>query len=1168
MFIALVCVSLAQVPMTPLGGTVVGPGGEPVIGAELILVGLPSSDPPIVARGKSGEGGRFSLDRPTALAGDHDPQRAPILWAVKPGFRLAAARFPEALPRADEPVRIVLEPPGKAEVRVEGPDGQPLVGVKVLPQRLKTLYTTVPDAVAELAQATTGPDGLAILDAVSPDELTYVDVHSREFGIQGRPIVTSAGKPAVIAMRPASTWKGRLSATDPRHPRGWRVRAYTRVGGGDLNAEHLTTGFVETTTDGEGRFGLAPIAVGGLQLDLKPPGPLPVVADLPRSLTVREGREDAVDIPLRSTATVTGLVLEKGTGKPVPGVLMWLSYLGNRDGFQTVTTDEQGRYAFQSLPGLARLHAQSFPPTHVMAPSQGWEDFTVPEPPRVIELAPREALPAAPPLRGQVVDEAGHPVPAASIQGSWMLAGGKVSSSGNINTQADNKGGFVLEGLAPGSTVTITARHRDRQSKNPIEVRADQPGPLKVAIAPIPVLAVAGRVLGPGGTPLAGIPVKVQSRVSRNNFPGFPEEARFDGNPEIKTGPGGSFKTPKELERKPGEFRIEVALEGFLPGRTAWVPVSEGDFLTLPDLTLKRSRGVRIVPGRVVDRSGKSVPGASVSQAGDGPRWSSVRTDAEGRFRLPGVSAGAALVFAEAQGFRFGGAIIGDGADPVEIHLARLNEPPMASLKTLPPPLSRTEERALATELLKPLLPRARSGELGNAASTVIGDLARVDPARVLEMIENRAVADLSGTLIQVALGRFEADPASAIATIQDDLDPGSRAAGWLALEAYRPAPDRALSEELLERALADSRPLVRGEAKVKLLGQIADRWLELGSIEKARPILLEGQQIVAAWPKDQWFFDVEQFAEVLAAIDLPAATTLFERRGWTNVSRTDAATISRHKLAAAVRLAGIDPALAERLIAPPAANVFDRPRIVLTIARKMAKADLARARRLIETLDDESSPGQPSNRALVPYGLGMMANELAAENPVQARELLDGAFAGLRKLALDECTGQGQDSVARLMAELLPVVERIDPERLAERVWLAAASRCPSAQEPKDQDLEGTFTLAMLISRYERAIADVIAAAYLERLPDLLLLGPNWPYNHAIPSIARSLTAYDPRLIAPLLKSLPEAARKPPPGNNSSMDASIDAQVRQAAAHMLSLPSAVRPGEVGQIGF
>ena len=384
-----------------------------------------------------------------------------------------------------------------------------------------------------------------------------------------------------------------------------------------------------------------------------------------------------------------------------------------------------------------------------------------------------------------VVDEAGRPVPGASVQASWMLTGMNGSSDGSIATNADDRGGFVLEGLGPGSTVSITARHRDRQTQIPLKVLAGEAGPVAVTISPTPVLAVAGRVLGPGGTPLEGIPVKVQFRVPRDNFQGFPEQGQFQGNPQIRTGPDGSYRTPKELERKASEFRVEVVAEGFLPARTAWVPTPSGDLLTLPDLSLKRSRGVRIVSGRVIDRDGKPVAGAAVSQAGDGPRWTFAKADAAGQFRLPGVAVGQALVFAEATGFRFGGTIIGGRAGPVEIRLARVSEPPMTTLKALPSPLPRADERALARQLLEPLLPRARSGELGNAGASVLPALARVDPARVLEMIENR----VSGSVIDVAIGQFEDDPASAIATIQDDLDPGSRARGLARPGGIPPCP-------------------------------------------------------------------------------------------------------------------------------------------------------------------------------------------------------------------------------------------------------------------------------------------------------------------------------------------------------------------------------------------
>jgi Carboxypeptidase regulatory-like domain len=1100
--VSLVWIVFAQVPTVPLTGTVVGPGGEPVIGAELVLVGLPSYDPPVVARGKSGEGGRFSLDRPTTLAGDHHPQRAPILWVVKPGLRAAAIRFPEALPPPDEPVRIALEPSGKTQIRVEGPDGGPLSGVKVLPERLKTEYTNIPDEVAMLAAGTTGPDGLTVVDAVAPDELIYVDVHSREFGIQGRPIVPTPGKPRVITLRPASTCKGRLSGAEFRYARGWRVKAWTRVGG-DPNEEPQTAGYVETMTDDEGRFALAPIAVGGLQLELKPPGDLPVLADLPQSLKVREGREESVDIPLQKAVTVTGRFLEQGTGKPVPGISAMLIYIGeNRHGSQTVTTDEGGRFTFQSLPGKVRVGHFRFPPTHVLAPSQGWEDFTVPEPPNVVELPTREALRAAPPLRGRVVDEAGQPVSGASIQASLMLAGARGSSDGSTNTKTDEKGEFVLAGLGPGSTVSITARLLGRQSKDPVKFPADEAGPVTIAIVPMPVFAATGRVLGTDGTPRAAVPIKVLVRAPQGSFPGYPRPVWFADGREIKTTADGSFTTPNVLERKPSDIRIEVAAAGYFPARTPWVPAPEGDLLTLPELRLKRSRGVRIVSGRVVDGEGKAVTGASVLQAGDGPRWTSTKTDAAGRFRLPGVAAGAAMVFADAPGFRFGGAIAGVGAEPVGIRLARVNEPPVAAIKPLASPLSRTEERAIGGELLEPLLAMARSSSPGADGASAIWALARV-----LEMIENRVIANPSAIFTQAVLGLYEDNPTAAIAAIDDDRDPGSRAAAWLALEAFRPVVERARRENLLERALADARQAASADVKVGLLGQIADRWLELGSIERARPILLEGQRILADWPKNNWPLSAEGFADVLAAVDFPAATAIFERRGRTNVSPPDAATIVRHNRQAAIRLAGINPAEAERLIAPASPSFYDRGRIVLKVACEMAKVDLPRSRRLLEMIDDKSISGMTANRALVPFGLGEIAGKLARTNPIEAKALLDEAFAGLRKIAIDGDSTRGSQSVANLMANLLPVVERVEPDRLAERIWLIAGSRGPAVLEPTAEDLVGTFTLAMRVARYNRAVADVIAAAELERLPDLL--GDLVPqYAHTIPTIVKSLTA------------------------------------------------------------
>ena len=588
--------------------------------------------------------------------------------------------------------------------------------------------------------------------------------------------------------------------------------------------------------------------------------------------------------------------------------------------------------------------------------------------------------------------------------------------------------------------------------------------------------------------------------------------------------------------------------------------------LTLPDLTLRRARVVRVVVGQVVDHEDKPVVGSTVSQAGDGPKGTFVKTNAEGRFRLRGVHGGKALVYAEAAGFRFGGIIVGPGADPVVIRLTQTGEPPNAILKTLASPLSRQEERALARELLEPLLPLAQSGTLSQAGASVIPALARVNPTRVLDMIENRAVDQPSLAFIQVVLGQFEDDPDLALATIQDDLDPAMRAASLLALADFRPAPNRELRETLLERALVATRQTKIAGVKIRLLGQLADRWLELGSLERARPILLEGQAITAAWPKDKWLKEAEEFAEVLAVIDLPAALAIFERQGRTNVSPIDPASLNRYKGYAAIRLASIDPAQAESLIAPSSVNFHERPEIVLRVVRKMAIADLARARRLLETLDNKVGSRQTPSPGYVPFGLGMIAGEFYETNPILARELLDEAFAALRKIAVDGWRGSGPESVANLMAELLPVVERLDPERLAERIWMVAACRPPSVQEPNVRDLEGMFALTMLVARYDRAIADVIVGAGLERLADLI--GDSVGSFVNVPlSVCKTLTVHDPRAIVPLLQTLPDASRQPPTLPNTLTTASIESQIRLAAAQILGFSKEARPREAGRIG-
>ncbi len=266
---------------------------------------------------------------------------------------------------------------------------------RVRVERFGRESTNVPDDVVNLIEATTDQDGLAVIDAAANDEVAYIDVHSQAFGIQGRWSSSTGPKPKRVRLRPATSLKGRLVADDPTIAKGWRVFAYTRPSDGS-SPDPETTGFARGTTDVEGRFSFPVIAPGSLQLVLKPPGDLPVLPDLPRSLAVVTGRENSLEVPLRTAATIAGIVRDRDTGTPVPGVKLWLVPSGGGESGHA-ESDGQGRYTFRTFAHKAQVIVTDAPPSHVRIGGSDRKEFTVPEAPGRIDLAPIEIPAAAPP---------------------------------------------------------------------------------------------------------------------------------------------------------------------------------------------------------------------------------------------------------------------------------------------------------------------------------------------------------------------------------------------------------------------------------------------------------------------------------------------------------------------------------------------------------------------------------------------------------------------------------------------------------------------------------------------------------------------------------------------------------------------------------------------------
>jgi hypothetical protein len=186
-----------------------------------------------------------------------------------------------------------------------------------------------------------------------------------------------------------------------------------------------------------------------------------------------------------------------------------------------------------------------------------------------------------------------------------------------------------------------------------------------------------------------------------------------------------------------------------------------------------------------------------------------------------------------------------------------------------------------------------------------------------------------------------------------------------------------------------------------------------------------------------------------------------------------------------------------------------------------------------------------------------------AAVDPAGARRLLDEACDRLRETAIAEgrsrtgglttVNGRTQaGAVSVAMAALLPTVERLEPDRFRERLWLTAAVIPPVSDGP-NEDLTPWLVVAAIVSRYDRDMAASIIAPALARLPTKIA-DSNLYLSRESTSI-RALTAYDPRAVVALLDALPNSARKPPAPESARNTPSLDAQVRLLAAEMLGLP-------------
>jgi hypothetical protein len=659
----------------------------------------------------------------------------------------------------------------------------------------------------------------------------------------------------------------------------------------------------------------------------------------------------------------------------------------------------------------------------------------------------------------------------------------------------------------------------------PLAVRVSGPGvaphtlPLGEKPGPDYILRLgrAGRLVGviraASGEPLADIPVEIWVRGhSLGTVPGTsqalpinPDEVvHLDPQP-LKTGPQGAFQTPPALLGG-STYRLVIRREGFAPFVSGWVTL-DGERATMPDIRLQP---LQQVTGRITDRPGRAAAGARVFLPAGGPATVS---DADGRFALGGIPPGKAVILVERPGFRLQGRVVDPSArdDLGPFTLVRSDESEGPAMRPQADPIPPEESRALADRLLEPYLPEDPEKGDNRARLTAISVLGGYDPDRALRLLRGSEFPDdlfYHNTCSALAGEVATKYPARAEALVEAIPVPLVRAEAFARLVKALPASERDRRRALLDRAgvlLRKDLPQLTGTRRLRLIAAVAGPLLDMGERDRARLVLDEG--------KTSSTFYQSGYLGQLARLD-PDQALMLARKVPDFASTYDLAEL-------ASGCAIEHPAEAERIfdMRVPATNEIYFITNELRLCRRLARVDRPRAGRVAASL---SNPGARA------CAWAFVALGQAESGGTGAAEAIDRAIQEIDRLRE---SGPGLEQVIiaggiRIMyptnpaAVMLPVVERVAPDRLAEVLWRAVALS-PRIDPGRDEPLRTSYLgfECTLLARYDREVAAALfqpMEAYLRSLA--ARKGPQDQFNSAC---VVAFGCLDPRGALALLEAL-----------------------------------------------
>jgi len=1099
-------------PVKAITGRVVDPQGRPIAGAQVWMLVKFDEPDQSTARATTDADGHYTLPVPELWFRMPQHARRWIVWAHAKGHQIATANAGRSLSSGKaEPVDLTLGSATDTSFLVLGPDGRPLAGAMVEPFHVKTpmAYDIPPQSMLPFLRGLTDTTGRALLPALPREGFMTVQVTSESFGVQQLRLKDVATEPAerTIRLRPVGRVEGRIVTSRPEWAAGVTVYVSTDSSFERVVGEGGIEGSAKVITRPDGSFVVPALATGRLTLAARLDQALPVRPRFPETLEVRAGQSTLAEIPLEKAVRVHGVIRVKDNGQPVAEASIYLGYGSGRQG-DTAVSDAKGNYEDYVLSGAVRMQVIMMPDGLVQLGDFPLESHHIPPGAATFDLPAIEVVKGET-IKGRLVDQEDRPLANLRV----------IGSSGNRRyafATTDPKGEFTTNSVPPGFKLDYQVWISDYESPVDATIVKEEPLLLRAPIGGRPKTGESaglnGTVVDDEGRPVDGAEVTVSIEV---DGPARPDGMWLTTNRQqvLTTDARGAFRLQGPVT-KGSRYRAIVVPGKFAIAASDAVTAETATALSLPPITVQR---LRTIAGRVVDTDGRPVVGATVLNWGNPAPLSSAVTGSSGRFHLEGLPRGTAFLFVDAPGYRFHSTTPSPARSTIELVIRRDDQPPERGIASLSPAISHPEAIELAEKVLKPYSDRMLDPKSDQEArDRVLEVLAQIDPAgawRKCQAGEALWARDAVRLPVVRDVALTSVDDAEAIAlTIKNEY---WRLSSRIDMADALPADRRDAKVKILGKVALDAREMSNVGRRVYFLMAVARRLIELDRRAEARPLVDEALGLAqTADAADPRLSHTRQVIGSLARLDLKAALALIPTQG-------DERTINDLRGLIAQDIAAANPAEAERLIGQMTWNKSET--YVVKTCRRMAPVDLPRARLIAATIKSDVLRG---------YALGTMAGALAATDHPAARKLLADSFVEFSK-AVEKGRGGvwGGQAAATMAGALLPVAERVDPDRLAETIqrilalrWFPRSVRDLSITRPDTstaESMRANAVLAALVSCYDHALARSIAEPILARLRVPLSDVENrFLDRHAVLS---TLALADPQGTAALVEVIPD---------------------------------------------